>query len=130
MGIDIYLYWEGQTEEEKQAQFTGFDITAGHVGYLREAYHGGPYATRVLVPEAFNWTGDEDAEDGALIPARTMKDRLPATLKTVQERYHLIYTDSSAKEIRLAQKAFRDFVRLAQRKEKETGKPCRVMASY
>lgn len=38
MGLDIYLKWEGQTEEERQAQFTGFDITKGHVGYLRSSY--------------------------------------------------------------------------------------------
>jgi len=53
MGIDIYAEWRGMTEEESNAQITGFDAAAGHVGYLREAYHGEPYATRVLVPEAF-----------------------------------------------------------------------------
>ncbi len=31
-------------QEESNAQITGFDDTAGHVGYLREAYH-------VLMPE-------------------------------------------------------------------------------
>lgn len=41
------------TEHERRAQQTGFSVVHGHVGYLREAYHGEPYATRVLVPEAF-----------------------------------------------------------------------------
>ncbi len=57
MGIDIYAEWRGMTQEESNAQITGFDAAAGHVGYLREAYHGEPYATRVLVPEAFE-TGE------------------------------------------------------------------------
>ena len=54
MGIDIYARWEGQTEAEKEAQYTGFSTTAGAVGYLREAYHGGPYVTQWLMPEAFS----------------------------------------------------------------------------
>lgn len=71
MGIDIYLKWEGQEEEERQAQHTGFSTTHGHVGYLREAYHGGPYATHILVREAF-----ESAECEAQIPAAIMRERL------------------------------------------------------
>jgi hypothetical protein len=46
MGIDIYMRWKGQTDEETQAQFVGFSVVHGHVGYLREAYHGAPYATK------------------------------------------------------------------------------------
>ena len=55
MGIDIYMKWEGQTEEEERAQITGFEVSgrAGGVGYLREAYHGAPYATMFFVGEAF-----------------------------------------------------------------------------
>ena len=53
MGIDIYAQWDGMTAQEEAAQVTGFSIEHGHVGYLREAYHGEPYATKVLVPEAF-----------------------------------------------------------------------------
>lgn len=54
MGIDVYLRWRNQTSDEHNAQMTGFSLISGNVGYLREAYHGGPYATRVLVPEAFD----------------------------------------------------------------------------
>lgn len=71
MGIDVYLKWEGQDEEEKQAQYTGFSTTHGHAGYLREAYHGGPYATHILVREAFE---SEDCQ--AEIPAAVMRERL------------------------------------------------------
>jgi hypothetical protein len=38
MGIDVYIYWNGQTKKEKEAQYTGFDIRAGQVGYLRASY--------------------------------------------------------------------------------------------
>ena len=35
MGSDIYLNWNGKTEQEQKAQYTGYNITAGKVGYLR-----------------------------------------------------------------------------------------------
>jgi hypothetical protein len=53
MGIDIYLKWDGMEAEKKQQQITGMSTTSGEVGYLREAYHGGPYTTKILVREAF-----------------------------------------------------------------------------
>lgn len=42
MGLDIYLRWEGQTEDEKQAQYTGF-TTTGEAGYLRSSYNDGGF---------------------------------------------------------------------------------------
>jgi hypothetical protein len=53
MGIDIYLKWKDMDERDQSAQLAGFCTTAGSVGYLRESYHGGPYATKILVREAF-----------------------------------------------------------------------------
>src|SRR5665213_1209510 len=53
MGIDIYAEWHGMSDAEKKAQVTGFSVEHGHVGYLREAYHGEPYATHVLLAESF-----------------------------------------------------------------------------
>jgi predicted Rossmann fold nucleotide-binding protein DprA/Smf involved in DNA uptake len=47
MGIDIYARWKGQTRQEQEAQYTGFSVVHGHLGYLREAYHGEPYATNM-----------------------------------------------------------------------------------
>jgi hypothetical protein len=38
MGLDIYLEWEGKTEEKRQAQHTGFRPD-GEAGYLRSAYN-------------------------------------------------------------------------------------------
>src|SRR6266566_5106087 len=61
MGIDVYMKWKGQTEEEHKAQITGFSVMHGHVGYLREAYHGEPYATEVLFPEG--WSSRKQDEE-------------------------------------------------------------------
>lgn len=66
MGIDVYARWEGMTEGEKQAQYTGFSTTDGHVGYLREAYHGGPYGAEVLFPEC--WDDAKVAAEGVRVP--------------------------------------------------------------
>jgi hypothetical protein len=174
MGIDIYLEWDGMKKEEKNAQATGFSITSGNVGYLREAYHGGPYATRILVREAF------EAENcRAQIPAEIMRDRLnhvtepaartsgaghqlaeavldmlqstgvevvaedgattnriksdttrPMTVEeAVRERQLRLYGEDN-EHIERVVKSFRDFVELAEEKERQTGKPCTVYASY
>jgi hypothetical protein len=64
MGIGIFARWRGMTSAQADAQIAGFSIKAGNVGYLREAYHGEPYATRLLVLEAFEADGQ-----GAAIPA-------------------------------------------------------------
>jgi len=86
MGIDIYAHWRGQTEAETEAQITGFSGVHGHVGYLREAYHGGPYVTKYLVAEAFA------AEDGeSTIPAQTLRQRLPVAVLMHLYREHKLY---------------------------------------
>ena len=154
-------------EEEKSAQATGFSTTSGDVGYLREAYHGGPYATRILVREAF------EADDcRAEIPAEIMRERLthvtepamtgeghqlaqmivgmiqdtgaevvsgggiqsdttrPMTVEeAVRERQRRLYGEND-NHIERVVKSFRDFVSLAEEKERQTGKPCTVYASY
>lgn len=167
MGIDIYLEWEGQTEAERQQMCTGFSTTSGNMGYLREAYHGGPYATQILLREAF-----ESEDCRAKIPAAVLRERLthvtePArgkmaghdmaaaivdmftkmgmassvpTIKaaltapqTVEEAIHErcknLYSDDENYAEEVVQ-SFRSFVALAERKERETGKPCTVYASY
>jgi hypothetical protein len=53
MGIDLYLRWAGQTPEELAAQEAAWLISNGTVGYLRESFSGGPYATKILAREAF-----------------------------------------------------------------------------
>jgi hypothetical protein len=123
MGIDIYANWNGMTVEEDAAQITGFDIWKGHVGYLREAYHGEPYATKVLMPEAFE-------KDGARIEAAILRGRLPEALRAAEQREREVYGETDAAEIERTLKSFRDFVELCERKERETGRPCLILASW
>jgi hypothetical protein len=124
MGIDIYVRWNKQTEKEKDSQYTGFSVTAGNVGYLREAYHGKPYATKVLVKEAF-----ESSSCEAKIPAKVLRKRLPEVIKLVIQRAKEVYhtdIDENSPEVQ----SFKDFVDLCERKEKEQGEPVTIVASY
>jgi hypothetical protein len=90
MGIDIYAEWRDITKDEKNAQYTGFSVVHGNAGYLREAYHGGPYMTRFLVQEAFN---ADEAQ--APIPAATLRERLPAAVMLSIYRRHVVYGEGS-----------------------------------
>jgi len=125
MGIDIYARWQGQTKEEIEGQNTGFSTVHGHVGYLREAYHGEPYATRYLVAEAF-----VPPDCKAQIPAAVLKERLPETIKLVTERERQLYGETDRSEVQRVIASFIDFVELCARKEQETGEPVTIIASY
>lgn len=167
MGIDIYLHWPEMSEEDEKSQYTGMSTTSGNVGYLREAYHGGPYATKILLREAF-----ESDNGKAEIPAAVMRERLtnvtepvigargghnvaalfmemmkstgatiegqvlsditrPMTVEeAVRERCARLYPEDGEEYAESVVKSFRDFVALAEQKERETGKPCTVIASY
>lgn len=169
MGIDIYLEWDGKGEEDEQKQAeAALTMTAGNVGYLREAYHGGPYATKILVREAF-----ESDDNTARIPAAVMRERLtgltepaycasgghetaakivdmfreaglmaenqvvlsgltqPMSVEeAVRTRMHTVYADMDESMVEEVVQSFREFVALAERKERETNKPCTVIASY
>lgn len=120
MGIDIYMRWKGQTEEEKEAQFTGF-VTNGETGYLRESYSGVAFATEVFVPESF----DCDDGGGAPIPAVVLAGRMEAAAQKIAERY-----EGNPELIRKTIGCYMAFVDLAKRKEAETGEPVRVYASW
>ncbi len=124
MGIDIYLKWNKMSKEEIEAQYTGFSVTSGHVGYLREAYHGEPYATRELVKEAF-----ESKNGEAKISAETLRKRLPSVLKLVEKREKQLYS-SNRNTINKVKKSFKDFVELVDKKEKETKRKVTIIASY
>jgi hypothetical protein len=127
MGIDVYLKWNEMKKEDHEAQLgTGFQTNIGDTGYLREAYHGEPYATQMLVPEAFD---DKLAGEDVPIFAKEMRARLPKVLEKVRERYEKIY-EAGEDEIKEAQKSFSDFVKLAEQKEDELKEPCKVYASY
>lgn len=80
MGIDVYMRWRDQTQEEREAQYTGFSIMHGHVGYLREAYHGDPYATKVMFPEC--WDDDLIEREGIRAPVSEKDlDRFATSVK-------------------------------------------------
>jgi hypothetical protein len=118
-GIDVYAHWKGKTLAEERAQITGHSVAHGHVGYLREAYDGEPYAIQGLVPEAF--------EGEAEIRAVLLRARLDEVLKIAVERQALVYhrlADDEAAQVVV--KSFVDFVELCERKERETGQPCRI----
>lgn len=126
MGIDIYTQWKGQTKKEAKAQVTGFSVVHGHAGYLREAYHGGPYATRYLVPEAFDSPNGE-----AQIPASVLRERLPETIKLAKEREQKVYgRKGDIPDDDPTVQGFVDFVELCECKEEETGEPVTIIASY
>lgn len=178
MGIDIYSRWKQQSSLEEKSQITAFDTTAGKTGYLREAYHGGPYVTKYLVAESFaeDMQGD-DLEHGPQIPAAVLRERLPTAVLLAMYRNHVVYKEKpdpgtgdinklsamlsniftkevrdrtheeviekfgqeqidTAKEMILREalpdyaQSFVDFVELCEAKEKETGEPCRIYASY
>src|SRR5438105_9676606 len=82
-GIDVYAHWSGKTLAEERAQITGHSVAHGHVGYLREPYDGEPYATKILVPEAF--AGE------MAIPAALLRARLTEVLRTVMRRQDEVY---------------------------------------
>ncbi len=130
MGIDIYARWKDQTEKEEKAQYTGFSTQSGDAGYLREAYHGEPYATKGFVHEAF-----KESEDAVHIPAAKLLRRLPVALKETLDREVDIYEADldnidDVIETLKTMKSFVDFVELCARKEKETGEACEIFASY
>jgi hypothetical protein len=173
MGIDIYIL-----NDENDNNWCVNDAAA----QLRESYHGGPYATKILCREAF------DAEDcKAEIPAATLRERLtqvtePATQsfnhmgalvamlgkifssekppegsfgftlddemikehanemrdtthpmsveEAIRERYRTVYPDAEPSDVDAAVRRFQTFVEFAENRERETGKPCKIYASY
>ena len=131
MGIDCYLINpetnQIHAEEIGQEEAMGFNPFSGHVGYLREAYHGGPYATKVLLPEA--WIDEEERDEGGAISieASTLRNRLPKTLEAAAIRNRENY---SGRDEEMVLKSFKDFVDLAEDLEKKNGKPCKFYVSY
>ena len=125
MGIDIYAEWRNKPERERRAQSEAWLSTRdGDIGYLREAYHGEPYATRFLFAEAF----DSETCD-VRIPAAQLRQNLEKALELVEERARNIYNATDA-EVEAEKQSFRDFVALCERKEMDTGEPVRIVASY
>lgn len=122
MGIDVYMRWPDQTEEEHKAQITGFSIHHGHTGYLREPYfRKGPSVIAALLP--YDW--DEETFEA---PAAELRKNLPDALDALKERFEKNGWD--IQEYPEAAKSFEDFVVLAEEKEKKHGKPVKISVSY
>jgi hypothetical protein len=64
MGSDVYLEWQGMTEEEKKKCYTGYSINAGEVGYLRASIGmlRENQVLRLVFPEKF-WNGGNHLYD-------------------------------------------------------------------
>ena len=125
MGIDIYARWEKQESDEVSSQMEAWlSSQAGDIGYLREAYHGEPYATRHLVAEAF------ECDEGARIPAALLRERLPETLRLAEKRERTLYNAKRMKDIEPFLASYRKFVELCERVEGETGVTVRIIASW
>ena len=125
MGIDIYARWPEQDDEARQAQMEAWLSTdAGHIGYIREAYHGNPYPSRHLMPEVF------EHEDGVAIPAATLRERLPETLRLAAERERTVYRNRRSGYRSRRSKQYRDFVKLCENIEAKTGTPPTIFASW
>lgn len=123
MGIDVYMRWDAIPEEQIKAQYKSiFSIDQGRHGYLREAYHGGPYVTHYLVAEAFA-SGDGTAQ----IMAKVLRERLPKAINIARERSRTVYNEEADDD---TLEAFADFVALAEKVEAATGKPVTIIASY
>ena len=131
MGIDCYLINPDtnklHAEETGQEHRMGFNIMSGDAGYLREAYHGGPYATQVLLPEGWIDEHERDEEGNFTLEASTLRHRLPKTLEAATIRNRQNY---SGQDEDLVLKSFKDFVDLAEDLEKKNGKPCKFYVSY
>ncbi len=122
MGIDVYMHWDLMTDKDHEAQ-GGYRVNIGDQGYLREAYHGEPYATRLLVKEAF--------EEGAPvhIPARVLRERLPSVMKVAMKREREVYKNRYVNEDSEVVQSFVSFVELAEHLEARGEKP-RVYACW
>ena len=97
--------------------------SAKSVAWCREAYHGEPYATKRLVPEAFMF-------GRAPITAAVLQKRLPDVLHVAETREREVYGVTDAEDIDRVLKSYRDFVALCAQKEFETGHSCLIIASW
>jgi hypothetical protein len=128
------------SRKAQEAQITGFDVSerAGAAGYLREAYHGAPYATEFLVPEGFDPEAQQGIPDlpsrygdglqiGVPILAATLRARLPEAIDVAQARGRKIYRNADGDPSMV--KALEAFVALAEKVEAE-GRRVFVSVSY
>ena len=83
MSVDAYIYWDGMTQEDRDLQsILNHPIRSpwdeGAAGYIHD--FNGHTPTAFLISEAY----DDDSDP---IPAVTLAQRLPKTLRMVREQY-------------------------------------------
>jgi hypothetical protein len=79
---------------------------------------------------AIRWNEWSRSSVCAAIPAARLRERLPASLAAAEQREKTVYSETNPLEIQRVLDSFRNFVELCERKEAETGEPCRIIASY
>lgn len=122
MGADIYLQWEGMTQEEKSKQLCGFDIGYGRYGYLRGAYNGHVgYDALLVLFDGVSWEKDWK------VKIEKLKENLKKLEETLFKTRKKDFYKENGKEIEI--QSYRDFVKLAEKLIKQGKKP-KVHFSY
>jgi hypothetical protein len=113
MGLDIYLKWNNQTDDERQAQFTGFRIDCGNVGYLRASWlmrEEIELYSNVFKP---NWDGLNDGESENIdFISQKQLDILEEEIKKYNKN-----TNISEEDRKIIIKSVREFYNLAKEKQ-------------
>lgn len=118
MGADIYLKWEGQTEEEEDAQIMGFAVTLGRYGYLRGAYNG--HIGWDAIQQLFDGIKEFPEEDW-IVDIKILKNNLDILEKTLFITHKEEFYSKDGKDFEI--QSYRDFVALAEKKFNEGKKP-------
>ena len=81
MGTNVYLSWNGMTDEEKNRQCTGFSSDIGHLGYLRASIwmDSENSALRTLFPPEFWELTEEDCKRGGLLALPSVSHYFPTS---------------------------------------------------
>lgn len=104
MGTDIYLSWDGMSEEDKKMQLGGFAVNAGSVGYLRASIGmvRENRFLRMVFPESF-WKGDADVFDFIKEGTEVLPDAVGQYVGGIE----LPETESSKKQVELGEMVMR-----------------------
>lgn len=123
MGIDIYAEWADERFEEVKPTLDSWaEEQQNYAGYIREAYHGEPYPSQYLVREAFHHP------DGVIIESKTLRARLPETLRRARERERIIYGVTDNEEIEREVAQYERFVTFCEMMEEKLQSPPTIIA--
>jgi len=130
MGMSVYLEWDGMTKEDEDKQITGFDITSGHVGYLRASIWDEDFYS--LIFHVFG----EDGGEFDFLDKNNKRKATKELAKYIMRRLNKIDfgdTNSAMGElfnISAKAKSFTEFYKLGAKKQEETRKLPKVIVSY